>query len=877
MMALQRRRTTHAEALRVLLDPPRPVTVVLGEPGIGKTTLLRSVREQATSQVFSVACKRIARDIRLEPLTVLAQTAARSSGKTLRPRPPNDAERLLDVRTMLEQATAYGPVVVQLDDLQWADGPTLSALPYLVERLVDFPIHWHLSARTGFDDVENCIAQLRRSRRAVTLELGPFDQSEIAAIVERHAGDLSQEERDALITRAKGNPLYAELLSSAATGETHDLAQAARDHILDLPPEALPVAAALAVRGAPASVETIAFISRMSPKTTKSHIDLLVERAIFEERNGSFRIRHDVLADAIIEYASPETLQLVHSAAADAASNDRERAHHLLAAHRIAEARVCLASVAWKALINSDWTDARDLFTQLASAEPCSADPVLAQADHVRQALRLLQRFTSGSGPLSAQECEAAWGHLPRDVRIRLELAHLRVFAGEANLISSENLARLFAMTQDASTDVAVMLIIAIGHVARRVRNRELESDAFQRMHALLDHVEDPELRQNIALETALHVMSNDSWDQGLAQFEEAAQRSIAEGHTRVAGRAIRGLLSAAIRDGKTADGLTWAAVARDLKDVDANMRANIRVAEATLLSDAGRLREAISILSSLGDTLIEGRFGFLSILIEVATKLGLAERARAAIAEYRASGAQATSTEAPIALFHILLGDLDTARRILTQTEAAAITNSMAHCFSLVMRAQIALKMRDSKQMEIALARRDGLRASGSLPIVGCADWIDGCSLALSGDEDGALRSFRLAFERIAFPFDRGQILWHMAEITNKSDDYEAARRAFAAIGSEYMAQRVADAASKSGMRLTRRKRSAMVLTERERTIALMVAEGNTNAEIAQSLSISKRTADSHIDHIRTKLCVRSRVEVAMLVAKGGAFTLAP
>jgi DNA-binding CsgD family transcriptional regulator len=52
--------------------------------------------------------------------------------------------------------------------------------------------------------------------------------------------------------------------------------------------------------------------------------------------------------------------------------------------------------------------------------------------------------------------------------------------------------------------------------------------------------------------------------------------------------------------------------------------------------------------------------------------------------------------------------------------------------------------------------------------------------------------------------------------------------------------------------------------LTGRERQIAALVADGMTNGEIGEQLGISKRTADAHLDHIMTKLRVRSRTQIA-------------
>jgi non-specific serine/threonine protein kinase len=60
----------------------------------------------------------------------------------------------------------------------------------------------------------------------------------------------------------------------------------------------------------------------------------------------------------------------------------------------------------------------------------------------------------------------------------------------------------------------------------------------------------------------------------------------------------------------------------------------------------------------------------------------------------------------------------------------------------------------------------------------------------------------------------------------------------------------------------------SGSALSDRELEIARLVADGLTNDEIALRLGISRRTVDAHLDHIRTKLGVRSRVEVAMWTA---------
>jgi predicted ATPase/DNA-binding CsgD family transcriptional regulator len=60
-------------------------------------------------------------------------------------------------------------------------------------------------------------------------------------------------------------------------------------------------------------------------------------------------------------------------------------------------------------------------------------------------------------------------------------------------------------------------------------------------------------------------------------------------------------------------------------------------------------------------------------------------------------------------------------------------------------------------------------------------------------------------------------------------------------------------------------------LLTPREREIAALIGQGLTSREIAEHLVIGKGTADAHADHIRTKLELRSRAEIAVWAARHG------
>jgi DNA-binding CsgD family transcriptional regulator len=59
-------------------------------------------------------------------------------------------------------------------------------------------------------------------------------------------------------------------------------------------------------------------------------------------------------------------------------------------------------------------------------------------------------------------------------------------------------------------------------------------------------------------------------------------------------------------------------------------------------------------------------------------------------------------------------------------------------------------------------------------------------------------------------------------------------------------------------------------VLSPREREIAALVAEGLTNREIAAKLIISRRTVETHVDHIKVKLGLATRAQVVAWAVRG-------
>jgi DNA-binding NarL/FixJ family response regulator len=67
---------------------------------------------------------------------------------------------------------------------------------------------------------------------------------------------------------------------------------------------------------------------------------------------------------------------------------------------------------------------------------------------------------------------------------------------------------------------------------------------------------------------------------------------------------------------------------------------------------------------------------------------------------------------------------------------------------------------------------------------------------------------------------------------------------------------------------------RALDLLTEREREVLQLVAQGMSNAEIADHLTISPATAKTHVAHLLTKLNARDRVQLVILAYQSGLVT---
>jgi DNA-binding CsgD family transcriptional regulator len=116
-------------------------------------------------------------------------------------------------------------------------------------------------------------------------------------------------------------------------------------------------------------------------------------------------------------------------------------------------------------------------------------------------------------------------------------------------------------------------------------------------------------------------------------------------------------------------------------------------------------------------------------------------------------------------------------------------------------------------------------------------------------------------AYEEVGWPYDQALMLSLLDDETALSQALSIARR----LGAQPLAGRVQRRMRALGLRVRRgpqraTRSNAAGLTERELEVLQLVGEGLTNAEIADRLTLSPRTAERHVSAVLAKLGVRDR-----------------
>ena len=366
-------RAAEADALRAATTP---VTIVTGEPGVGKTRLLRDLLGQAawtnaTEGLSGLPYEPIASLLRREPDLAAGLGPYREDVARLVPEvapdllpapvdPETSKARLVEGLARAVEA-ATGPLVI--DDLQWADPATIELLTYLAAR----GTRAFASVRAGEvgSNLRRALDALRSRDLLTLVPLEPLDEAGVRALL----GDLTGRPRGPelfsrwLWQRSAGNPLFAletlrvlfdaGVLRDGAYGWETDIDELTSDYAeLDVPPvvaevirrrlgfldeSTVRVLEAATVFGGNLDPRQLAGIAGLSPQATADALSE-AERAGFVVQRS---FRHDLLRQSLYADIPSERRLLLHALAAEASMDGDPGviAEHWLAAGEASRAR----------------------------------------------------------------------------------------------------------------------------------------------------------------------------------------------------------------------------------------------------------------------------------------------------------------------------------------------------------------------------------------------------------------------------------------------------------------------------------------------------------------------------------------------------------
>ncbi len=253
------RSAERAELLGGLDDTARRVvTILIGDPGMGKTSLLDEVSDAARWRGMAIAQARAGElggaaagspltDALLHALTPATRERLRQSiGKTgwqvildtlpqIAPPSSTAAARVarpaslpMVFRTLLQELSRMQPTVVLLDDAHWADPACCELLAMAPEMILGQPLRIVLSARpaesTRNAPLWEALKKLDAGGHLKRIRLGPLTEQNTWQLAEALVPGLPRDEALAIHQQSGGNPLVARALLAARLGNRAILA-----------------------------------------------------------------------------------------------------------------------------------------------------------------------------------------------------------------------------------------------------------------------------------------------------------------------------------------------------------------------------------------------------------------------------------------------------------------------------------------------------------------------------------------------------------------------------------------------------------------------------------------------------------------------------
>ena len=880
--------------------------MLTGEAGIGKTTLWLAGVEAAATGGYRVLSSRPAEAETGFSFAGLTDLLGDTAGDVLPELPPlqrralaaalllGESELQADERAVvaaflgaLRLLAGEGPLCLAVDDVQFLDAASLSALRYALARLDGVAVAALLAVR---GDVPEWVRRAVTEDRLTTIHVGRLSLGATHKLLRARLGTTFP--RPTLIKlweTSRGNPFFALELGAALQPKGGTLRAGeelpiptALDELLSLRleglgSEALSVASTVAALADP----TVSIVESAVGHRFEPGLDEAFAARILERDADRLRFTHPLLGSAVAAHLSPPRRRSLHSRLVEVVPTQEERARHLaLATAEPSSATAAILEEASRAAHERGApTAAAELAEQAVRLTPPEdvADArrrLLLAADHhdlagdTERAIALLERARDETSPGAERAAVLVrLADVQDDPRATVPLYRQALAeSGEDDALAATihiRLALSMAWAEGVERGLA--------HAELAVRAASRTDDAEIRCRALAAHgdwhfragrgIQHAQMREAITLERSL-----DRWplDRGPTDL---FSRQLACAVDLEAARRLLLELHDAHTKHDNADGestATWWLCFLEWR------AGNWELAERY----AADSLDTRTLLGSVmpGD-------GFPAALI--AAHLGRVDEARARV-ELDLAGAEAMTIRIAVAGSAWLLGFLE-----LSLGDPSAALPHLRRSYELrsefMLEPAQRLELGDLLEALIAVgefeeaermigecqALAETLDRAWSLAILARAR---GLLLAARGDLEGAVGSFERALAehaRTEDSFQRARTMLALGATHRRAKRRAAARTTFgeALAGFEQLGAAIWIERAKSELGSIGGRTRGDGLTPAEQRVAALVVEGRTNREVAAALFLGERTVASHLTHIYAKLGVRSRTELARLL----------
>jgi DNA-binding NarL/FixJ family response regulator len=875
--------------------------VLTGDAGIGKTTILRAGIERAHQSDLRVLGIRLSAGEAELPFAALGDLIEEAGGQGVAELAPPQREAIeialgmargrlsahalsRGLLELLRGWSAAGSVLLVIDDVQWLDRPTASALSFALRRVAPTGLRVLVVVRSLDGKAAKGLPLGLESWEDVRqVAVGPLSVTAIGGLLrDRVSVRLPRPQVKAVHEMSGGNPLFAVELARQGMGERVEgatLTDVLEDRLRALEP------------GAQTAVSVAAVALRPSPDlllaagVNRAELHAAIESDVVERAGERLAFTHPLFRSVAYELLLPDERREIHGMLAAATEDPVERGYHVSHAttEPDAQAASTVGAAAEEAAARGDHAGAADLYRRAAE--------LTTESDQAHE-----WEWRASAELADAGDVETSI-HLARALVARLPAGALRARArhtvvlnlGTAGMSYEESLVELEAALADARGDHATEAQIHVD-LSELACGMCLLDQAVSHARTAADLAESA--GDDVTVVAALSILGFAESMLG-AGVPESARKAFdrwngAIGGTIGDGNSPRMELGCCCMHAKRF------AEAAELFEQELTAAQELGIEPSEVVA-RGHLSEVQLFAGNWADALANARLALeharqaadAQIIAGASCFTAMAEAVVGHHAEARSLASPGLAAAEEMADFWWIIGGRTVLGFVaLTEDEPAEAVAALEPAWELMLERglgdlSIFPVAHVLGEALVAIDRADDAEAVAATlracP-VGDKPWCRAMASRIAalvavarGDYAEARREIDAALQAHADlpePFEQARTVHLAGRIERTARHWGAARSAFADAVERFDrlgAARWAEKAAADLARLPgRRPRSHDDLTTREREIAHLVGEGLANKEIAARLFVSVNTVEKTLTRMYSKLGVHSRTELS-------------